>query len=78
MSSEIYRENFALNYTEVTETEVSKLYRACVKDEQAFLVSCMLRNNPSLFSLRLTDPNGKDNYDAFEYVRFHKKSKYLP
>ena len=32
MSSKIYRENFALNYTELTETEVSKLFRACVID----------------------------------------------
>ena len=62
----------------MTETDVSKLYRACVMDEQGSLVSFMLRNNPSLFSLRITDPNGKDTYDAFEYVRFHKESEYLP
>ena len=65
-----------MKYTELTETDISKLYRACVKDEQGSLVGFMLRNNPSLFSLRLTE--GKKTYDAFEYVRFHKEYEYLP
>ena len=74
-----------MKYTELTETDISKLYRACVMDEQGSLVGFMLRNNPSLFSLRLTKPKGNESeeddskdYNAFEYVRFHKGSKYLP
>ena len=55
MCSEIYRENFILNYTEQTETEVSKLFQACVIDEQVSLVSYMLRNNPTLVNIRLVD-----------------------
>ena len=62
----------------MTETDVSKLYRACVMVEQGSLVGFMLRNNPTLFSIRLTDPNGKDTFNAFEYIRFHKESQYLP
>ena len=70
MRSEIYRENFILNYTEQTETDVSKLFQACVIDEQASLVSYMLRNNPTLFKLRLAakDLGSKESYDAFEYA----------
>ena len=34
MRSEVYSENFGLKYTKETETDVSKLYRACVIDEQ--------------------------------------------
>ena len=70
MLSKVYRENFNLIYTELTETEVSKLYRACVIDEQAFLVSYMLRNNQTLFRLRLPakDLDSKESYDAFEYA----------
>ena len=59
----------------MTETDVSKLYRACVMDEQGSLVGFMLRNNPTLFSLRLTE--GQETFDAIEYVRFHKESDYL-
>ena len=55
MSSKIYSENFVLNYTEKTETDVSKLFHACVMDEQALLVSYMLRNNPSLLNVHLAD-----------------------
>ena len=57
MSSKIYSENFVLNYTEQTETDVSKLFRACVKDEQGSLVGYMLRNNPTLINVRLADEN---------------------
>ena len=76
LSSKVYRENFVLEYTELTETDISKLYRACVKDEQGSLVGYMLRNNPTLYNLRLQDKNGK-GYDAFEFVKFHKDSSYL-
>ena len=55
MSSKVYRVNFALNYTEQTETDVSKLFQACVIDEQVSLVSYMLRNNPTLVNIRLVD-----------------------
>ena len=70
MSSEIYRNNFNLKYTEETETEVSKLYRACVIDEQGLLVGYMLLNNPTLFRLRLADKdlNSDKTYDAIDYV----------
>lgn len=78
MDSKTYKQDFTLKYTELTETEVGKLFRACVMDEQASLVSYMLRNNPTLINVRLSDSEGKETFDAFQYARFHKESKYLP
>ena len=78
MRSKIYKQDFILQYTSVTETDISKLYRACVMDEQASLVSFMLRNNPTLINIRLSRPESQQSYDAFQYVQFHKESLYLP
>ena len=68
MQSDHFASDFNLTYTEKTETNISKLFRACVRDHQSQLVVYMLRNNPTLFNLRLTAPNGEGSYDAFEYA----------
>ena len=73
MKSEDYAKNFKLKYTEKTETNVSKLYRACIKDHQGKLVAYLLRNNPTLFNLRLVGQYDKIKYDAFTYTKFSKE-----
>ena len=72
MLSQNYAKDLKLNYTEKTETNVSKLYRACIKDHQGKLVAFLLRNNPTLFNLQLTEQSDNDEskYDAITYAKF--------
>ena len=71
MQSQDYAKNLKLKYTKKTETNVSKLYRACIRDYQGKLVAYLLRNNPTLFNLRLT-LNTKER-DAFSYPNLSKE-----
>lgn len=60
LSSPNYQRDFDLNYTESTETNVSKLYRACVKDKRGDMVGYLLRNNSTLLNILVDNEDDDD------------------
>ena len=69
-----YSKDLDLTYTEVTETKFSKLFGACVQNQQIELVTYMLRRNHHIFKTLIKDPSGEGYSNAFDYGRFLEKT----